>query len=87
MVDNFGANLTIKIKAKTKFAESALSQKEFDLQASLLDTNGIPASGIGELNLDYSDVQKLKSLLLSGNGEEEYTSKGLDIIQRKMPKG
>ena len=77
VVDNFGGNLTIKIKAKTKLPESALNQKEFDLKASLLGINGIPASGIGELNLDYSDIEKLKSMLQSGNGEEVIHFQGL----------
>ena len=79
VTDNWGGNLSIKVKAIKQLSEYDLKGKDFELSASLLGDNGVPISGIGEFAMEYSSKDKLFSLLKNGTGEE--------IIQLKSTLG
>lgn len=70
LADDWGAKLSIKIKAIKQMEEADLLDKDVELTISLLGENGMPVSGTGELKIDYTTKDKLLSLLKSGKGEE-----------------
>lgn len=70
LVDDWGANITVKITAKKALASSALKNMKPKLNASLIGANGMPVGGTGDLKVDYSSQEKFENLLLSGEGAE-----------------
>jgi len=59
VTDNFGAHLSIKVKALKALKEDEMKDKNFELSASLLNENGMPISGTGDL-ICYGGFYKLK---------------------------
>jgi len=70
ITDNWGGNLSIKVKAIKAISEKEMKDKIFEISASLLGDNGMPVSGTGEFKIEYSSADKLLSLLKKGSGEE-----------------
>lgn len=70
VVDDWGGNLSIKVKATKPYEDGDIKEKEVKLSASLLADNGMPVSGTGEFEIEYSSKDKLYSLLAKGSGEE-----------------
>lgn len=70
VTDNFGAHLSIKVKALKALKEDEMKDKNFELSASLLNENGMPISGTGDLICYVNNYDKLINLLKSGSGEE-----------------
>lgn len=70
VTDDWGGNLSIKVKALKQVSADELKGNDFELSASLLGDNGMPVSGTGEFKMEYSSRDKLLSLLKKGTGEE-----------------
>lgn len=70
ITDDWGGNLSIKVKAIKALTEEEMKDKDFDISASLLGDNGMPVSGTGEFKMEYTSTDKLISLLKKGSGEE-----------------
>lgn len=70
ITDDWGGNLSIKVKAIKALTEDEMKDKDFDISASLLGDNGMPVSGTGEFEMEYTSKDKLMSLLKKGSGEE-----------------
>lgn len=70
VVDDWGGNLSIKVKATKPYEDGNIKEKEVKLSASLLGDNGMPVSGTGEFEIEYNSKDKLNSLLAKGSGEE-----------------
>ena len=70
ITDDWGGNLSIKVKAIKPMSAEELKGNDFDLSASLLGDNGMPVSGTGEFTVEYASKDKLLSLLKKGSGEE-----------------
>jgi hypothetical protein len=77
IVEDWGGNLNLKLKAKAAAPDSLLKGKTFQLRASLLDGSGMPISGTEDFEVDYIALDKVKSLLQSGSGEEVIIFKSL----------
>jgi hypothetical protein len=70
ITDDWGGHLSIKVKALKSLSADELKNNSFQLSASLLGDNGMPVSGTGNFNIEYSSKDKLMSLLKKGSGEE-----------------
>ena len=70
ITDDWGGNLSIKVKAIKALTKDEMKDNDFDLSASLLGDNGMPVSGTGEFKMEYASRDKLMSLLKKGSGEE-----------------
>jgi hypothetical protein len=70
ITDDWGGNLSIKVKAIKALTEEEMKDKDFEISASLLGDNGMPVSGTGNFVIEYSSKDKLISLLKKGTGEE-----------------
>ncbi|MBW3020949.1 hypothetical protein KY334_06645 [Candidatus Woesearchaeota archaeon] len=70
IVQDFGGNISIKMKAVQVMSEQEIQNNEFTLTLSLLDEKGMPVSGVGEFKLNSNSRDKITSLLKSGNEEE-----------------
>lgn len=77
VVDDWGGQLSIKVKAIKSMPSETIDENDFELSASLLGDNGMPVSGTGEFEIEYNSEDKLKSLLKSGSGEEVISLKAL----------
>lgn len=77
ITDDWGGNLSIKIKAVQAFTEEEMKNKDFEISASLLDDKSMPVSGVGEFKIEYESKDKLLSLLKKGSGEEVIQLKAL----------
>jgi hypothetical protein len=70
ITDDWGGNLSIKVKAIQALTEEEMKNKDFEISASLLDNKSMPVSGVGEFKIEYESKDKLLSLLKKGSGEE-----------------
>jgi len=70
VVEDWGGRLAIKVKALKLMPLNKIEKNDFELSASLQGINGMPISGIEEFKINYASVDKLKSLLKFGSGEE-----------------
>lgn len=70
LTEDWGGNLSVKIKCLKPFPANDLAKLEFILAASLLGDNGMPISGTGDLKLEGNSHEKLLNLLKQGNGTE-----------------
>lgn len=65
-----GGDISIKLKSIQPLDDSIIENSNIKLTLTVLDEKGIPVSGTGDFNLDYSSIDKLNSLLKSGQGKE-----------------
>lgn len=70
IMDDWGGKMSIKIKALKPLDTNLLKDKTIKLSASLLNDDGMPISGTGEFNVDYSSHETFMSLVKRGSGEE-----------------
>ena len=70
IIEDWGGKLSIKVKAIMPLPIEELENNDIELNASMLGENGMPISGTGEFTMHYSSVNKLRSLLKNGSGEE-----------------
>jgi hypothetical protein len=70
IIDDYGAHLSIKVKAIKKMSAEELDVNNFELSASILGSSGMPVSGTGIFEIEDSSEDKLLSLLKNGSGEE-----------------
>lgn len=75
ITENFGGDLSIRIKAIKALPKSELAGKRASLTASLIAENGAPVSGSGIFFSEGND--KLITLLRNGSGEEIINMKAL----------
>jgi len=70
ITEDWGGNLSIKVKALKPLDDGMFTNKYITLAASLLDDKGSPVSGTGDFELDFKSRDKFISLLKRGDGEE-----------------
>jgi len=70
LIEDWGAKISIKIKALQPYPNVNSDNFELKLLVSLLSENGMPVSGTSDLDIEYDSKEKLFSLIRSGTGEE-----------------
>jgi len=69
-VNKLYGRISIKIQALQSMSLDKIEENDFELSTSLLGDNGMPISGVEEFKINYNSIDKLKSLLKFGSGEE-----------------
>lgn len=72
ITEDWGAHISIKLKALKSFPEEELNNKEIELSLVLLNDKGMPVSGTGKLSLESDEKDKLINLLKTGSGEDVF---------------
>ncbi|MGJ8549402.1 hypothetical protein [Winogradskyella wichelsiae] len=87
VTEDWGGNLSIKVKALKPMSSELLDNNDFEINASLLGSNGMPISGTEQFDIEYKSKDKLLSLLKDGNGEEVIELKSLTWwLQSRRPR-